>query len=285
MLVACRLPCRRHRRQSCVRFLMFFCVWRRRSTPPVSLGMPRCAAGRDRIWLDRIWPKMVFQWVDRIWPEFVFWCCGFVWSTVFFSFCSVVFVWCFWTCSTCLGVFNMLWACSTFFLACSTILFGRVQHFCPSSSSARTALLSGPPKISLFFHLPPHFSFFLPALGGLRVEFGGVFEAPAHPSRPTLQGPTPRGPLLGAPFFWVRDPILRSPTSGPHSHTIWPSVVWPNSVDKKIGQMRSNKVGQVRFGQMRSRPCCLPPREIFDFACKPVMTLSLSLSSGMRTST
>ena len=36
---------------------------------------------------------------------------------------------------------------------------------------------AGPPKISLFFSLlPPQFSFFSPSLGGLSLNFGGVFE-------------------------------------------------------------------------------------------------------------
>ena len=93
---------------------------------------------------------------------------------------------------------------------------------------------TGQPKISrLFFPLPSQFSLFLPSLGGLLVEFGGVFEGRdpqmcAFPpsvcrvkapggleiSGPTLRAFHPRSgfgaPTLGSPHPSV-PPTLRGP--------------------------------------------------------------------------
>ena len=79
---------------------------------------------------NRIWPKpQVAQKIsiwphpfgpkcfDRIWPEFVFW---HVWSNVFLHLVGYVLLFC-GCCVWYLGVFNIFWACSTF--------FGRVQLF------------------------------------------------------------------------------------------------------------------------------------------------------------
>ena len=117
-----------------------------------------------------------------------------------------------------------------------------------------------------FFCLrPKQVSLFLLPLEGLFVEFGGIFNAGAllcarkkivAGELPTLRGPsTLRGP---APLFGP------CPIPFPRPRTLWPNAVLPNSVEK-IGQIRSirchmrpHKDGQIRFGQMRSRPRSKP---------------------------
>ena len=94
---------------------------------------------------------------------------------------------------------------------------------------------------------------------------------PSHPSAPTLRAP------FGPPFFLgsgphpFGPPPLRAPTKNKklakcglakfgQQKLAKFGQLWPNVVLAKcgIGQMRLNKDGQIRFGQMRSLPGVLP---------------------------
>ena len=113
--------------------------------------------------INHFWPN---------WPELVFFYCFEPISVVSNFFCFVHPF-----CFSCTPLFFLLifssFFCLFLFFFCLLFFFSFVLSWTPLP---RTTLqephrpLPGPPNISLFFPLPPHFSFFLPSLGGPFVE-------------------------------------------------------------------------------------------------------------------